>query len=293
MANLGNIGRLKTILGVSAHRLAYINLIGTGAACSYSGWVSNFHIYKLTDRTHSKPLFLDLTLDNDLFLLFVLASCWSRTGQFENATYFVVYLKEFGFDNPKLWLNPTFVNHQRNAKDKSVADILNIYEDIRLTERKAIAFRIDFYDGVAVLAQNWDEIKRSLSDSEAHRNYSIFINRIRSIGGIGGSGPNGKMSIKIPLILRELRVAKRYAGIPGEWCCVPDQRVLEACKLPFFDIDFKYPDNLHHWPLTNRYNLDSGIETVLKKSQILYSYFGNLYDIPMFAYKDLQNMGLI
>jgi len=293
VANIANITTLNTVLGANAHRLAYINLNTTTTPASYSGWISNFHIYKLSDQGHTAPIYLNLNLDNDLFLLFVLASCWSRTGQFENATYFTVYLKEKGYDNPSLWLSSTFVNSERAHKDLSVREILSIYEDIRLPGRKEIAFRSDFYDGVVVLAEKWNDIKQSLTDSENRNDYSIFVNKIRSIGGIGGSGPDGRMSIKIPLILRELRVAGRYRNIPGEWCCVPDQRVLKACKLPFFDIDFSFPDNNHNYPLTNRYTMDSGITTVLKKSQIIYSLFGDLYDIPLFAYEDLHKMNLV
>ena len=293
MANLSNIARLNSVITASRSRLAYINLSVTGGVSSYSGWISNFHIYKLSDPSHSHPLFLDLTKDNDLFLLFVLASCWSRTGQFENATYFTVYLKEKEYDNPTLWLNSVFVNSERSRKEHSVSYILGIYEDIRLPGRKDVAFRSDFYDGVAVLASKWDDIKQSLIESEAKKDYSIFINKMRSIGGIGGSGPDGKMSIKIPLILRELRVAGRFSDIPGEWCCVPDQRVLKACKSSFLNITFDFPDNHRKYPLTRKYAIDPGIRGVLNKSQVIYSYFNDLYDIPLFAYEDLHKMGLI
>ncbi|MCR4660648.1 MAG: hypothetical protein K5765_01445 [Clostridia bacterium] len=293
MANLLNISRLNSVLTANSSKLAYINLNVIGEASSYSGWISNFHIYKRRDHSHSSPLFLDLTNDNDLFMLFVLASCWSRTGQFENATYFTVYLKEKGYDDPLLWLNPSFVNSERRIKDQSVNYILGIYEDIRLPGRKEISFRSDFYDGVAILASNWNDIKQSLNDSETKKDYSIFINKIRSIGGIGGAGPDGRMSIKIPLILRELRVAKRFSDIPGEWCCVPDQRVLKTCKSSFFNITFDFPDNYRKYPLTRRYVLDPGIRMVLNKSQVIYSYFGDLYDIPLFAYEDLHKMCLI
>ena len=68
---------------------------------------------------------------------------------------------------------------------------------------------------------------------------------------------------------------------------------MKACELPFFDIDFRFPDNNFKYPLTNKYMMDPGITTVLKKSQIIYSLFGDLYDIPLFAFEDLNKMKLI
>ena len=82
MANVTNITRLNKVLSENADKLAYINLNTTTTPVLYGGWISDFHIYKKSDPKHTTPLFLDLYQDNDLFLLFVLASCWSRTGQF-------------------------------------------------------------------------------------------------------------------------------------------------------------------------------------------------------------------
>lgn len=40
------------------------------------------------------------------------------------------------------------------------------------------------------------------------------------------------------------------------------------------------------------YVIDPGIASVLKKSQIIYSFFIDLYDIPLFAYEDLKKKKL-
>ncbi len=53
-------------------KLSYINI---GKDNKYEGWTSNFNI-KLPNNEKMK---LDLNEEDDLFLLFVLASSWSKT----------------------------------------------------------------------------------------------------------------------------------------------------------------------------------------------------------------------
>lgn len=79
-----------------------------------------------------------------------------------------------------------------------------------------------------MLFENWSEIKCKLEESEKQNNYYTFINYISNLSGFG-AGTN-KMRIKIPLILRELRCQNICRNIPGEMCCVPDNRVLEAAN---------------------------------------------------------------
>ncbi len=79
------------------------------------------------------------------------------------------------------------------------------------------------------------------------------------------------MRIKIPLILRELRCQNVYHYIRGKDCCVPDERVKLAAK----SLGIKMPH------INNLQNL-------FKASEIIYKKFGDLYDIPLFAYEDIK-----
>ena len=83
------------------------------------------------------------------------------------------------------------------------------------------------------------------------------------------------MIIKIPLILREMRVAlpSVYGCIPGEYCCIPDKRVRDAVKNNISDLD-----------LGNATSYD----TLIDQSSAIYQKFGDWYDIPLFAYEDLK-----
>ena len=96
------------------------------------------------------------------------------------------------------------------------------------------------------------------------------MNFMKNINGL--AGPSKKMSIKIPLILRELRCQNIYDNIPGEFCCVADKRVVDASK----KIGIKLP---YVTRTTNN---------LIKVSTIIYELFGDLYDIPLFAKEDLK-----
>ncbi len=97
---------------------------------------------------------------------------------------------------------------------------------------------------------------------------------IRSIEGLG-VGRN-KMLIKITLILRELRCQKIYDNISGNLCCVPDARVYDSCQ----EIGI-------HMPKTNN------LENLITSSSKIYKLFGDLYDLPLFAYNDLKKVSYI
>ena len=258
----------------------------------YEGWVSNFNIYKKSDPLHKKKFSLDLTNDDDLFLLFVLASAWSRTGQYENSLYFILFLRDNGYDTVKKWKNMNIaqINNLKVSRQNDALNTFNNYIDIRKPDRKPISFRDDFYDSVKILADHWKSIKTSLGNSENKNDYSIFINFLRGIPGLGSISKNHKrcMRIKIPLILRELRATGGMKNIPGEWCCVPDDRVINKCA-PALRINLKpkgytYSRDLHK--IT-----DYSMRNVIKMSEIIYDKFGDLYDIPLFAYEDLDNAG--
>ena len=70
------------------------------------------------------------------------------------------------------------------------------------------------------------------------------------------------LRIKIPFILREMRCQKLYSNIPGELCCIADQRVKEAYESLFGK------------------NLPTDY---LKASAEIYKDWGDLYDMPLFS----------
>lgn len=264
MMNVENIKKLIKVVRQNDLNLPYINLDING---NYAGWVTNFHIY---DKQTESPIKLDLNFDNDLFVLFALAACWSRTGQWENSACFAVYLKMTEKDNAEFWKSSDMVFKEKNCRINSVEQLLQHYNMAKSGSK--IAFRSDFYDSMKVLSEFWSDIKHSLKQSELNNDYRIFINYISNIAGLGAR--NNKMKIKIPLLLRELKIQNIYKNIPGKWCCVPDQRVKNAAL-----------DDKLSIPLPT----NATMQSVLKSSEIIYNLFGDLYDIPLFAYEDLQD----
>jgi len=242
------------------NNLSYINLDENN---NYKGWVADFG---LVEKATNKAIGLDLKNENDLFLLFVLASAWSKTGPWENAVFFTTYLK---FKNYKItdWLNKNIVQNEIHSRENNAKSIIDATAGIK--SRSKVAFRKDFYSSVAILAENWEEIKAKMNESAQKSDWLIFIDHLRSLKGLG-EGTN-KMKIKIPLILRELRCQNIYPNIDGKYCCVPDERVKEAYK----SIGEKMPHNY------------------LKASEYIYKDFKDLYDIPLFAYKDFKEAGLL
>ena len=73
--NTENVEKLIQIVRKNERELPYINLDPSG---NYAGWVTDFHMY---EKGSGVPVKLDLSAENDMFVLFALASCWSRTGQ--------------------------------------------------------------------------------------------------------------------------------------------------------------------------------------------------------------------
>lgn len=76
--------------------LLYINLDKNNA---YKGWTWDFNI-RFPDN---KKMSLDLTKEDNLFLLFVLASSWSKSGAWENAAFFTTYLKYYKKNKTELY----------------------------------------------------------------------------------------------------------------------------------------------------------------------------------------------
>lgn len=230
----------------------------------YSGWTSDFRL----DMPDGVRMKLDLHKEQDLFLLFVLASAWSRSGLWENAAYFTAYLKTKHLDEPNFWLDEEFVNGELMKRKESAKEMEG--QCTGIDPRQRISFRDDIYGSIVVLANHWNNIKDKLEISNKSNNYKIFIDYISQIEGLGAG--NNRMNIKILLILRELRCQNIYTNIPGELCCVPDQRVKNSAN----NLSICLPKS-------------NSLRGVLKASKIIYNLFGDLYDIPLFAYEDLKD----
>ena len=260
-------------------KLPYANPVDDGQ--SYGGWVSNFHIHRFNDNEMMK---LDLQQESDLFLLFVLSVAWSRSGRWENSAFFVSYLKLIkGLTNMDLvsnWINNELrgnfevLSKRYVEEEKNTLVLGNDNHADNNGARCEISLRNDILSSVKVLFQNWESIKQSLEQSNINNNYMIFINKMRSIDGLGPTknGVETKMSMKILLILRELRIQEIFSNIPGELCCVPDARVKEVAK-QISDL---------HLCSSNLF------EGHIKNSKIIYQRFGDWYDVPLFAFDDLK-----
>lgn len=70
-SNEMKIRKLIELVHENRKKLKYINLDDQKR---YTGWVKSFNIYDKQDEN----ICLDLSREKDLFLLFVLASAWSR-----------------------------------------------------------------------------------------------------------------------------------------------------------------------------------------------------------------------
>ncbi|MBO0950883.1 hypothetical protein [Fibrella forsythiae] len=239
--------------------LAYAN---TGIDNSYSGWVSDF---RLSDDAGNR-IRLDLRDDQDLFLLFVLAIVWSRTGPWENSAFFVAQLKTLQKHDPLYWSAKSNCDSECAQRHLAAAEAVT-----RLTgyaSRKKVSYRADIYNSIHILASRWPQIRAVLEQSNSTGDFHLFMEYMRGIEGLGVGSK--KMLIKIPLILRELRCQGIYQNILGEHCCVPDARVVDAAK----ELHIKLP-------IATTY-------TGLKASSAkIYQLFGDLYDLPLFAYPDL------
>jgi hypothetical protein len=248
-------------------KLPYVNLNARG---QYIGWVSNFNV-PLRDGT---VLRLDLAQENDLFLLFVLATAWSRSGPWENAVYFVTWMKLFKKDSPLFWLDERLVLEEKLQSNESLQRTME--RCLNPSARRKISFRSDLYASVKVLAYNWARIVDELQLMQEDRDYKNFFEFMRSIKGLGEG--ERRMLIKIPLIMRELR-CQLYPDIPGEYCCVPDARVYEAVTALKAERGMTITLNRAH---------GKDVQNLLKASSKIYDLFGDLYDLPLFAYPDLS-----
>lgn len=266
-----------------AESLPYAKIDANGV---YKGWATDF---SMTDN-NGNLISLNLKFDrdkgfesiDDLFLLFSLASVWSRSGVWENAAYFTAYLKLAGKASPAYWLDVNNVENEELIPGEEKISFLRDSSVSYIKDRRKISFRSDLYKSLHVLASAWGEIVDKLMLSSRNGDYISFIKYLREIKGLGSG--NKRMLIKIPLILRELRCQNfkdNVLNIPGELCCVPDQRVIKAIvNMNVNGLDFpRLP------------YLQGSVDNLIKSSSLIYKYFGDLYDLPLFAYDDLVDAG--
>lgn len=254
-----------TIKNRDNHAFPYINLKYNDMSLwkySYKGWVDDFNLRNIFDNSIIR---LDLTKEKDLFLLFVLASCWSKNTRWENAVFFVtnfLLMDDFFIED---FSNSIFIDEKMNNR---FTDCMNIQTKVKgINSRIKLSFKSDFYPSLKVLADNWNKIKYQLEYSEKTSDWETFINFMASIEGLGTG--KKKMRIKIPLILRELRCQNIFNNIDGKYCCVADKRVRQAyCDYLKKSLPYNY----------------------LKASEVIWNDFGELYDIPPFAFEDLKEL---
>ncbi len=255
---------LRDVFISQAHMLPYAKLDKNKK--KYMGWVSDFGI----NFKNKRKTILKLQHENDRFLLFVLAVVWSRTGPWENAAYFVSYLKHRGEgrDTVKFWKEK---KNRDKEKEEKLHNAIWIKTHGSPTER-TISFRKDIFESIGVLAKNWDDIENRLKELRPKKNrndeWQEFMNYIRQIKGLAVG--EKQIFMKIPLILRELR-CQGWDGVPGKFCCVVDVRVRKACDAVGIKL------------IPNRQDM----KVLIENSERVYAKFGDLYDIPLFAYKDL------
>ena len=156
-----NLCQLKELTLKHARELSYINIDKNGC---YKGWVTDF---RLKYKPSGGKISLNLKKEDDLFLLFVLASSWSKTGPWENALFFVAYLKTT-YD----------INRVISGEIKITPNDEGFNQDDfgGIETRKKVSFRKDFYDSVDVLLQNWDDIKKVLHLSENWETGRFLLN---------------------------------------------------------------------------------------------------------------------
>ncbi len=107
---------------------------------------------------------LDLNEEDDLFLLFVLASSWSKTGPWENAAFFTTYLKLNNKDKIDLWLNNDFINKEIEKREENSK--LIVEQCSGLIPRKKVSFRKDYYKDKIDLWLNNDFINKEIEKRE-------------------------------------------------------------------------------------------------------------------------------
>jgi len=76
-----------------------------------------------------------------------------------------------------------------------------------------------------------------------------------------------------------MRCQEVYQNIPGELCCVPDARVVDQIKKYNISAETNIKELSSTRPAT--------VESLINSSKKIYSIFGDLYDMPLFAAEDI------
>ncbi len=146
----------------------------------------------------------------------------------------------------------------------------NIQENDETYQRIMELF-IEYYQGGKFRNKKYEYIKENTTHIATHLNGDIrnlfaqcngnermMLNYLRkNIKGI---------RVKVFWLLREMRINGVW-DIDGQYCCVPDKQVGKA---------------LERWHYIDSYN--SKLSTHIRCSQIVWNYFHEMYDFPVFHY---------
>lgn len=241
----------------------------------YTGWVNP------ALKSSNPTLSLDLNRDNERFLLFCLASAWSASGQWENAATLVYTIKH---DLYELTFPNAWVQESATEKLRSLTQVATTRNSSLFNPRKKIHIREDVFPAFRNIALKWVQINEQMRAASQTADWENFIYQLRDIEGLApgftSKGHGKALLIKIPLILRELRCQNIFQNIPGELCCVPDQRVIDAVKALQ-----KQPGYPHRCRLKSY--RPSTPQLLIASSKAIYEHFGDLYDLPLFALADI------
>ena len=241
--------RQRVMESFEANPLALRILEGDG---TYSGWVTTMHGGTLDGA----PVSWDLGRRDHRFGLYLLASTWSRTGRWESGARLAVALNA----EPERFLNPrTWVDADNAGAAFSDLRVIAATR-ASLPRGRPVAIRSDCQQSFFAVSVNADFIEATVADvRDGRTDTATAFRQLRRITGTAARG--NRWNVKIPLIFRELR-CQGWSRIAGESCCVPDVRVRATYR------------ELHR-PLP---------VGVLAASRVVYSDFGDLYDIPAFLY---------
>lgn len=253
---------------------------------SYKGWVSDFGYTLVDGRSFS----LDLSDSRQWWPLLLLAVGWSYSGQWENSAAFLGVLAELDFLDYSKW-QPGTQDHidQRLAQAKAHLEQRLATLDRAATfpfewlpgrtppSRKRVFFPSSWRYGMRRAVEIWPQVSRLLSETcDGSISGADFFQAmmedpyLAGLSGISGR-ENRRMIVKLPFLLRELR-AQGAEGIEGAYCSIPDQRVK----------DMRQTLGLPNGALTSCYGLS-------RATRRLWEDFGDLYDLPLFAFWDYCN----
>jgi len=231
------------------------------------GWTYDFHLRNYADN----PVRLNLHRSKDLFLLLVFAFARAQRGRWENAVHFTTFLKIAGRNEPAYWTNIDHVLEDIGQRD-FYENLVPCAVNVKVIPRDKITFNETLFYLTHKLAKNWTDISDQLQQARQTGDYVSFMHYITLLPDFLDEMES--LLEAMPLVLRELRCQGIADNIPGELCCVLDKRVLNSA-------------GECHIHLEKPYNIRSFMDTSAK----VYSLFGDLYDLPLFAWKDLRSLG--